>query len=72
MTSARESFRQPPIVLCDGRLCIYPDGEWMAFLRDGKSWTTGVLDGRDIAALTAYLPVVRDNTMDVYDQEVTG
>jgi hypothetical protein len=71
MSSARESFRQPPLVLCDGRLLLYADGEFMAFMLDGKSWTSGVLDGRDVAALTAYLPIVRDNTMDVYDQEVT-
>ncbi len=70
MTAARESFRQPPLVSNDGRLLLYPDGEWMVFLRDGKSWTTGTLDGRDLAALRQYLPAVVDNVTDVYGKEV--
>lgn len=73
MTSERESFREPPIILADGRLLIWADGEWMAFLRDGKSWTTGVLDSRDVSALLQHLPLLADNTLHLFDdQEVTG
>lgn len=72
MTSARESFRTPPLVLCDGRLLIWPDGEAMVFLRDGKSWTTLVLDSRDVGQLRKFMPTLMDNTMHLFDQEVTG
>lgn len=73
MTSERESFREPPIFLADGRLCIYADGEYMAFSRDSKSWTTGTLDSRDISTLIQHLPIMADNTMHLFDdQEVTG
>lgn len=71
MTSARESFRQPPLVLSDGRLLIYADGEYLAYMRDNKSWTTGTLDARDLAALKAYLPTVVDNVTDVYEGATT-
>lgn len=67
MTSARESFRTPPLVLCDGRLLIWPNGEAMVFLRDGKSWTTVVLDGRDVSALQGYMSTLADNTMRMWE-----
>lgn len=67
MTSARESFRDPPIILADGRLCIYPDGEYMAFSRDSKSWTTGVLDSRDLSTLIQHLPVMADDALKLWE-----
>lgn len=71
MTAARASLSQPPLVLADGRLLIYPDGEYMAFYGPkNSSWTTGTLDGRDLAALQQYLPAVVDNVTDVYGKEV--
>lgn len=68
----RAAPTEPPIFLADGRLSIYADGEWQAFSQDSRSWTTGVLSARDVSALMGYLPIVADNTMNVYDQEVTG
>lgn len=67
MTAARESFRDPPLIICDGRLLIYPDGEIMCFMRDGRSWTTAVLDGRDIAELRKYMPTLEDNIMHMWE-----
>jgi len=73
MTSERESFREPPLVLCDGRLLVYADGEVQMFYGPKScSWTTSTLTGRDIAQMKAYLPTLADNVADVYDQELTG
>lgn len=71
MTSARASLSQPPLVLADGRLLIYPDGEYLAFLRDGTSWTTGVLDARDIGQLQQFMPTLYNNTH-LHHQEATA
>lgn len=67
MTAARESFRDPPLIIANGRLLIYADGEYMAFMRDGKSWTTGTLDGRDIAELRKYMPTLEDNVTHMWE-----
>lgn len=66
----RAAPTEPPLVICDGRFVLFADGEIQMFLRDGKSWTTGTLDGRDLAALRQYLPAVVDNVTDVYGKEV--
>lgn len=67
MTAARASFRDPPLIIADGRLLSYADGEYMAFMRDGKSWTTGTLDGRDIAELRKYMPTLEDNVTHMWE-----
>lgn len=68
MTSARESFRKPPIVLNDGRLIIYSDGEYQALYGPGnRSWTTGTLDNRDLSTLIKHLPVMADNAMKLWE-----
>lgn len=66
----RAAPTQPPLILHDGRLIIYADGEYMAFLRDNKSWTTGILDSRDVGKLVAFLPTLADNTLGLFDVEV--
>lgn len=67
MTSARESFREPPVILSDGRFVLYADGEWMAFSRDSKSWTTGTLDSRDLSTLIQHLPVMADDALKFWE-----
>jgi hypothetical protein len=66
----RAAPTQPPLVLCEGRLIIYPDGEFQTFMRDNKSWTTGVLNNRDVGKLVAFLPTLADNTLGLFDVEV--
>jgi hypothetical protein len=67
VTSARESFREPPVILSDGRFVLYSDGEWMAFSRDSKSWTTGTLDSRDLSTLIQHLPVMADDALKLWE-----
>lgn len=64
----RTAPTQPPLISSDGRLILYADGEYQAFSRDNRSWTTGVLDRRDVSALIAYLPTVADNVMHMWDE----
>lgn len=66
----RSAPTQPPLFLNNGRLILYPDGEYQVFMRDQKSWTTGTLDNRDITALIGFLPIVADSTLGVFDTEV--
>lgn len=68
MTSARESFRDPPIILADGRLLFWPDGEYQAFYGPKNcSWTTGVLDSRDLSTLIQHLPVMADDALKLWE-----
>jgi hypothetical protein len=66
----RAAPTQPPLILNDGRLIIYADGEYMAFMRDNKSWTTGVLNSRDVGKLVGFMPTLADNTLGLFDVEV--
>lgn len=68
----RSAPTQPPLFLDQGRLILYPDGEWQAFDRANKNWTTGTLDTHDIGHLIQFLPILSDNAMHLFDQEVTG
>lgn len=68
----RTAPTQPPLFLSNERLILYPDGEWQAFDRNSKSWTTGTLDSHDIGALIQFLPMLSDNALHLFDEEVTG
>lgn len=68
MTAARESFRDPPLALCNGKLLFWPDGEYQAFYGPNScSWTTGTLDGRDVAELRKYMPTLEDNVTHMWE-----
>jgi hypothetical protein len=70
--SERSAPTQPPLFLDQGRLTLYPDGEWQAFSQDNKSWTTGTLDSHDVGRLIQFLPILSDNALHLFDEEVTG